>query len=300
MSAVPASRPLVSVVIPAYRAAATLPRALQSVIAQTYGDWEAIVIDDAGCDVTPGIVVGLGDPRIRLLRRAARGGPARARNDGIAAARGELIAFLDADDEWLPEKLARQVAAMVADEAVSLVVCDMRAVHPDGAEGTSIFTRQAPAQGAQAWKELLASSFIGTSSVLTRRAVLAATGGFDPDLAVGEDQDLFIRLALRGTVVALHDPLAIYHYSATSYSQAFAAEQAGHVLRMVRAHLAAQAPRLTPAERRRILARRYGRLGRNLVAAGARGRGAAMILGAAFLGHASSENLRALARSVLV
>jgi glycosyltransferase involved in cell wall biosynthesis len=300
MSPTAVSCPLVSVVIPAYRAAATLPRALNSVTAQTYTAWEAIVVDDAGGDGTAGIVASFGDSRVRLLRRADRGGPARARNDAIAVARGDLIAFLDADDEWLPEKLERQVAAMTADPANGLVVCDMRAVYPDGSEGLSVFARQAPAEGPQAWKALLASSFIGTSSVLTRRDLVVAAGGFDPDLAVGEDQDLFIKLALRGKVVALAGRLAIYHYSAASYSQAYAAAQAGHVLRMVRRHLALEAARLTRAERRRILARRYGRLGRNLVAAGARGRGAAMILGAAVMGNVSPENLRALARSVLV
>ena len=269
---------------------------MDSIHAQTYRHWEAIVVDDASSDGTAALVASDTDPRLRLLRRMRRGGPAAARNDGVAASRGELVALLDADDEWLPEKLALQVAAIARDPAASLVVCDMRAVHEDRSEGPTVFARQPPTEGETAWRELLASSFIGTSSVLTRRALVDATGGFDPALAVGEDQDFFIKLALLGKVVALRQSLAVYHYRAASYSSAHAAEQAVHVLGMVRRHLEAQRHRLTGAERRRILARRYARLGRNLVAAGEAGRGAGLILGAALRGSAPRENFLALAK----
>lgn len=287
--------PLVSIVIPAFDAAATLDRALASVAAQTYSPWEAIVVDDGSADGTAAWVERRGDPRCRVLRRATRGGPSAARNDGIAAARGELVAFLDADDEWLPEKLARQVAAIAQHPGAGLVVCDMRAVHEDGSEGTSIFTRQAPSAGPEAWKALLASSFIGTSTVVTPRRLLHAVGGFDTALAVGEDQDLFIRLALRGEVVIVPEALAIYHYRHASHSADYARDQARIVLAMVRRHLAAERGRLRWTDRRRILAQRYGRLGRNLVFAGAKGKGVALILKAACLGNITRENLAALA-----
>jgi glycosyltransferase involved in cell wall biosynthesis len=295
MAASPSVPSLVSVIIPALNASATLGRALDSVAAQTYPQWEAIVVDDGSDDDTVAFVERRGDPRCRVIRRATRGGPSRARNDGIAAAQGEFIAFLDADDEWLPEKLARQGAIFARDPAVSLVTCDMRSIYEDGSEGLSIFARQSPVEGETAWKTLLASSFVGTSSVMTRRALLDQIGGFDPTLAVGEDQDLFIRLAMRGKVAALPEKLAIYHYRRASYSAAYATEQAAHVLRMVRRHLDAAGERLSPRERRSILARRYGRLGRNLIAAGARGRGAWLILAAAMRGNLSRENLAALA-----
>lgn len=294
MAASPLVPPLVSVIIPALDAEATLGRALNSVAVQTYPHWEAIVIDDGSSDDTATLVERRGDPRCRLIRRDARGGPSRARNDGIAAARGEIIALLDADDEWLPEKLARQVAALAQHPAAALVVCDMQAIHEDGSAGSSIFTRQAPSAGPEAWKALLASSFIGTSAVLAPRALLQELGGFDPDLAVGEDQDIFIRLALRGEVVVLPEALAIYHYRHASYSAAYAGDQARIVLGMVRRHLAAERGRLRGSERRHILAQRYGRLGRNLIAAGARGRGARLILEAACLGSVTIENLSAL------
>jgi len=294
MAASPRVAPQVSVIIPALNAGATLGRALDSVAAQTYPHWEAIVIDDASSDDTAALVASRRDPRCRLLRRTARGGPSRARNDGIAAARGEVIALLDADDEWRPEKLARQVAALAQHPAAALVVCDMSAVRADGSAGTSVFTRQAPSAGVAAWKALLASSFIGTSAALAPRALVEEIGGFDASLAVGEDQDLFIRLALRGEVVVLPEALAIYHYRHASYSAAYAEDQAQIVLGMVRRHLATLGARLSGAERRHILAQRYGRLGRNLIAAGARGQGTRLILKAACRGSITIENLSAL------
>ena len=298
MAASPLVSPLVSVIIPALNASATLGRALDSVRAQTYSHWEAIIIDDGSSDDTVALVERRGDPRCRVIRRFTRGGPSRARNDGIAAAKGALIALLDADDEWLPEKLARQVAALARHPAASLVVCDMYAIHEDGSAGSSVFTRQAPSAGPEAWKALLASSFIGTSAVLAPRDLVRDIGGFDASLAVGEDQDLFIRLALRGEVVVLPEALATYYYRHASYSVAYAGDHAQIVLGMVRHYLAAESRRLSRSERRYILAQRYSRLGRNLIAAGARARGARLILEAACLGSVTIENLSALLHAV--
>jgi glycosyltransferase involved in cell wall biosynthesis len=291
---VAAAAPLISVVIPAFNANATLSCALDSVAAQTYPDWEAIVVDDASCDETALLVERRGDPRCRVIRRSARGGPSVARNDGIAAACGQWVAFLDADDEWLPEKLAAQAAAVAAQPDAGLVICDMRSVYEDGSEGTSVFARQAPRAGGEAWKTLLASSFIGTSTAMAPWRLLREIGGFDAGLKVGEDQDLFIRLARRAPVVVVDQALAVYHYRHASYSAGFASEQAAIVLGMVRRHLAAERGRLSWWERRCILAQRCGRLGRNLVAAGARGEGVALILKAAAWGSLTLENISAL------
>jgi len=297
MAASASGSPLVSVIIPALNAGATLGRALDSVTAQTYPHWEAIIVDDGSSDDTVALVELRHDPRFRVIRRSARGGPSRARNDGIAAAHGEAIGFLDADDKWLPEKLARQIAALAAHPAAGLVVCDMRAVYEDGSDGSSVFERQPPSAGPEAWKALLASPFVGTSAALAPRRLIQEIGGFDAGLDVGEDQDLFIRLALRGEVVVLPEALAIYYYRHASYSAAYTGDQARIVLGMVRRHLAVERHRLKGAERRRILGQRYGRLGRNLIAAGARGRGARLILEAACLGSITIENLAALAQA---
>jgi len=297
----PASvRQLVSVVVPTFNAALTVRRALASVRAQTHAEWEAICVDDASTDDTVARIVAFDDPRIRIIRLDRNGGPGRARNLGIAAARGALVAFLDADDEWLPDKLARQVALFEADAGLALAVTDMRVKTVDGRDGSSVYTRQPPVSGAEAWKTLLASSFIATSAVMTRRALLDEIGGFDPDLVTGEDQDLFIRLAMTGRVYAAPDALAVYHWMPRSYSTGHAARQAADVIAMVRRNFERLDDRLSPAERRAILARRFERLGANLMDSGARLRGAWLLMRAAAFGRAPLRNLRAISRRFLL
>ncbi|MDE2229132.1 MAG: glycosyltransferase [Alphaproteobacteria bacterium] len=298
-AAVVPSRPLVSVVMPMFNASLTIRRALESVQAQGYTHWETICVDDASTDDTVARVAALDDPRIRVIQLDHNSGPARARNLGIAAAKGAFVAFLDADDEWLPDKLARQVALFEADAGLALVVTDMRVKAVDGSDGSSIYARQAPAPGAEAWRTLLASSFIATSALMTRRALLDEVGGFDPDLVTGEDQDLFIRLAMAGRLHAIPEQLAIYHWMPRSYSTGHAARQAADVVAMVRRHLQRLGERLSPAERRSILGRRYERLGANLMDSGAYLRGAWLMLRAAGLGRAPLGNLVAIPRRIL-
>jgi len=293
------SRPLVSVVMPMFNAALTVRRALESVRGQTYAAWEAICIDDASTDDTAARVAALDDSRIRVIRLDHNGGPARARNLGIAAAKGELVAFLDADDEWLPDKLARQVASFEADAGLALAVADMRVTTVDGRAGSSVYARQPPVPGAEAWKTLLASSFVATSAAMTRRALLDQVGGFDPDLVTGEDQDLFIRLALAGRVHAIPDQLAVYHWMPRSYSTGHAARQAADVIAMVRRHLQGLGDRLSAGERRAILGRRYERLGANLIECGAPLRGAWLMVRAAALGRAPLRTVVAIPRRIL-
>ncbi len=104
--------PQVSVIIPAYNRADTLAMAVQSVLAQTFHDFEFIIIDDGSADDLAGALTSFDDPRLRLLTHERRRGAAAARNTGFAAARGDYVAFLDADDEWLPTQLAKQLAVM--------------------------------------------------------------------------------------------------------------------------------------------------------------------------------------------
>ena len=106
------TKPFVTVLIPAYNAAETIQRAVDSALAQTYRNYEVVVVDDGSRDTTADIVTTLYGDRVRLLCLTSNQGESAAMNEGIAAAEGELIAFLDADDEWLPDKLARQVEAL--------------------------------------------------------------------------------------------------------------------------------------------------------------------------------------------
>ena len=106
--------PKVSVIVPTHNRADLLPRAVDSVLAQTYGDYEMVIVDDCSSDNTQDVIAGFSDPRIRSFRHDRNRGQSAAINTGIAHARGEYIGFLDDDDEWLPTKLEGQVALLEA------------------------------------------------------------------------------------------------------------------------------------------------------------------------------------------
>lgn len=188
--------PGVSVIVPAYEPGADLLRALGSIVAQVFTDWECIVVDDGSAENLDW-VAGL-DPRIRLIRQP-RGGVAAARNRGIAAANNDLIAFCDADDEWLPEKLAQQVQAL-GDAA--LCYTDFERVDVTG-------RRIGPGyDGVEGYADLLLGNGICTSSVLVRADALGS--GFDPGLTAGEDWDLWLRIAREHRITGVHRVLVRY------------------------------------------------------------------------------------------
>src|SRR6202046_2218977 len=114
--------PLVSVIIPVYNGASTIDRALKSVFAQTFKGFEVVICDDGSTDDTPSVLAQWGE-KIRVVRQVNRGLPA-ARNAAIAASGGELLALIDHDDEWLPQKLELAVAAMRADPGAALLYSD--------------------------------------------------------------------------------------------------------------------------------------------------------------------------------
>jgi glycosyltransferase involved in cell wall biosynthesis len=194
---------LVSVIIPAYNASATIERTLRSVMAQTYAHLEIIVVDDGSNDHTAAIVerVGREDSRIILLRQPNEG-VAIARNLGIAHAYGEFVAPLDADDIWHPRKLEKQISVMEdGGERIGLVYCYSR--HID--EHDVIVPRdgqQATARG-DVYARLVLSNFIANaSSPLMRRRYLQEIGGYDPSLrarrAQGcEDYEVYLAIAER-------------------------------------------------------------------------------------------------------
>ncbi len=203
---------MVSVVIPAYRSADRLPATLRSVQAQTLLDWEAIVVDDCSPDDTAGALAAFADdPRIRLVRHAANAGASAARNTGIAEARGRFVAFLDADDAWMPAKLERQLDAVVARPDPDRVFCVTRTVVELG--GGRHIVR--PVRGKRPDERMdefifVSGGFCQTSSFLVPRA-LAERVRFRP-LPIGEDHLFAIDLCDAGAEYLLIDePLAVYH-----------------------------------------------------------------------------------------
>ena len=198
--------PTVSVVIPAYNCAAFLPEAIESVLRQTYTDLEILVIDDGSTDDTPAVV----EPylnRIRYIRQLNRGLPG-ARNTGIRASTGEFIALLDADDAWVPEKLALQMP-LLADPEVGIVYSDFSVRYADGRVLPSYLADRPLAAEGFVVDAYLRSRFLFPSSMVLRRTAVEACGFFDEAMFAAEDIELFARICLRWKVARVAQPLMI-------------------------------------------------------------------------------------------
>ena len=203
------SAPTVSVVVPAYRAAHTIGRAIDGVLAQTCPPSEILVVDDGSPDDTAAALAPYGD-RVRLLRKA-NGGAASARNFGMERCAGDLIAFLDADDYWEPVKLERQLAVLERHPEVGLVAGRFYTQAPGGdraphlAGHPSLFDRVWDRPPGPTAFEI--ARRVWTSVLLLRRAALAGRR-FDVGLATAEDVDLWVRLVTTAPVYLLSEPLA--------------------------------------------------------------------------------------------
>jgi glycosyltransferase involved in cell wall biosynthesis len=197
----------VSVIIPTYNRAATLGRAIESVLSQDHRALELIVVDDGSSDATPDLLASIDDPRLRCVRQPNRGVSA-ARNRGIAEAHGDYIAFLDSDDEWLPGKLSVQVDRLAGSASdVALVIGGLRIVR-SGEEHEVL-----PQYEGRVFEALLADNvLLGLcSNALIRREVFETVGGFDESLPAIEDYDLAVRIAHFFRVAAIREPMARYH-----------------------------------------------------------------------------------------
>ena len=287
--------PLVTALIPAFNAAATIRRAVDLVLAQTYRNLELIVVDDGSRDATSEVVAANYGDQVRLLRLPRNQGESAATNEGIAAARGDLVAFLDADDEWLPGKLARQVDVLNASPDTVLVSCGCRFIDAQGQLIREFGMPPPEFDRNQAWRLLLERTFIAKPCVVARRSALLAAGPFDTSLAIAEDQDMWIRLALIGPVDIVPEFLTTVHDTAGSLTKVYATRVDRYVLPMIRGHMQRQMHRLTADDVNRILGERYAAVGRNLYQAGSLKRGASLIMRAVAMRHNVQENLWYLA-----
>ena len=204
-----AANPKVSVVVTTYNRAALLPRAVRSVLAQTYEDYELIIVDDCSTDDTPEVVQRFADSRIHAVRQAENRGQSAAVNTGIRLARGEYIAFLDDDDEWVDTKLLHQVRTLDAsDPRVGLVYTWFDYVDTSGtrhAGGRSVLSGDV-SQNMLRW-ELPAP----TSAYLVREKAARQIGGFDEELTIATDRDFLARLSMRWHVAVVGDVLMLMH-----------------------------------------------------------------------------------------
>lgn len=203
------STPRVSVVIPTYNYARFVCNAVDSVLSQTYQDYEIIVVDDGSRDDTGDVLAPYGD-LIRYIRQE-NAGPSTARNNGIGLARGEFIAFLDADDLWLPHKLENQVRFLDANPEFGMVFSDMSHCVDGDMVHTSYLRERGYRYVAQGsiYNNLLKEGFIFTPTVMLRSKCLDLVGTFDVTMCNCEDVDLWFRIADRFQIGFLDEPLVI-------------------------------------------------------------------------------------------
>ncbi len=202
--------PAISVVIPAHNACSTIRPTVSSVLGQTYREFELIVVDDGSTDDTAGVVESFGDDRIVCLHVEHRE-RAVARNKGIAAAKGKYIAFLDADDLWLPRKLEKQLAVLEANPEIGLVYGDLYYFDDATGQDVTFFGKtRSLHRGEIALHLLLKANFIQSPTVVVPKSVFHQVGLFDPGLVPIEDWDMWLRIAAGYPIDYVPEPLARY------------------------------------------------------------------------------------------
>lgn len=208
------SLPTVTVIIPTYNRGHVIRRALHSVLHQTYQSLEVIVVDDGSTDNTEAIVASFNDPRILYIRHETKQGAAAARNTGIEAASADFIAFQDSDDEWLCEKLERQMAIFrQAGANVGVVYTGFLRLENNRA---SYCPPKNIKKSGNILESLLNGNFVTTQAVVVRKACFQKVGMFDEQLPRLQDWELFIRMAKHYEFICIDEPFLIAFHSTTS------------------------------------------------------------------------------------
>ncbi|PSM46076.1 glycosyl transferase family A [Chroococcidiopsis sp. CCALA 051] len=208
--------PKVSVIIPAYNSIAYLPATLDSVLRQTFTDFEVLIVDDGSSDNTAAWGSQIQDRRIQFITQANQGTCA-ARNTGIALAQGEYIAFLDADDLWHPTKLAKQVRYLDEHPEVGLVYTWTALIDPEGRPTGRIFASR---DRGDVWQQLVQRNITESgSSFMMRRCCFETVGVFDTTLSHVGDWDMCLRIAARYKFGAIEEPLVYYRQYSNSMSK---------------------------------------------------------------------------------
>nr|WP_108260343.1 glycosyltransferase family 2 protein [Mangrovicoccus ximenensis] len=251
--------PRFSVIIPCYNAAGTLPATLDSLRAQSFGDWECLLVDDGSADATPGIIAAAcaADPRFRAVANPGKG-PSRARNAGVAAASAEILAFCDADDQWMEAKLAR-LDRLFGDETVDAAFARVAFFSDAGAQSLSD-----PGQDDLDIAALLGENPVCTmSNIAVRSAAFLDSGGFDEEMVHAEDLEWLIRLVGTGhRVVPLAETLVRYRTNPQGLSADVARMRRGRFRALSTAEVFGYRPRASDeAVHFRYLARRALRVG---------------------------------------
>src|SRR5919199_2876382 len=229
--------PLISVIIPVYNGEKTIRETLESLLNQTFTDFEVLVINDGSQDATLDIVSSIKDPRFKVFSYP-NAGPSASRNRGVAMASGEYISFLDADDLWTPDKLEAQLKALQTHPEAALAYS-----WTDFINESNQFLRRGSYINVtgDVYKHLLLTDFLENgSNPLVRKKALEEVGEFDESLTHGEDWDMWLRLAVHYPFVAVPSPQILYRVYAHSSSFNISKLEAGCLQVINRAF--AQAP----------------------------------------------------------
>ena len=206
----------VSVVIPTYNREAFIEESVESALSQRLDAKqravEVIVIDDGSSDNTSKIIKKFGN-KIRYRRINNSGKPAVVRNIGVQMAKGELIAFLDSDDKWLPNRLSSQMKYF-SEPSVALASANAYKIDQDGCLLNETILPVGKKYGHNPLQELILDNYICTLTVLARRDAILAAGGFNESLALNEDYALWLRLAAHGKFIYSPVPIALYRIHA--------------------------------------------------------------------------------------
>ena len=198
--------PEVSVIIPTYNRRAMVREAIESVLAQTVTFFELIVVDDGSSDGTGEDFARLGAEHAKTIRieRTANRGPAAARNRGVAMARAPLVAFLDSDDLWAPDKLARHLEFMRENPGCAISQTDEIWIRNGRRVNPGMRHRK---RAGDYFVESLRTCLVSPSAVLMTKELFDSVGGFDEDMRAGEDYDLWLRIQVEHEIGLLDEPL---------------------------------------------------------------------------------------------
>jgi GT2 family glycosyltransferase len=201
--------PLISVIIPVYNGADVIRRALTTVFVQTLSDFEVTVVDDGSTDDLVAALAGFNDRRLTVIRQDANAGASAARNRGIRQAKGEYVAFLDCDDEWLPEKLARQYDALRSCPPNVSVCLAGYYLFRDRLKRRE--ERRLAPERDWFWRLLGGCNLNVGSGLMVRRRVFDEIGYYDETMRRLEDWDWLLRYTANAPIEIVKEPLAIYH-----------------------------------------------------------------------------------------
>ena len=206
------SSPLVSIVLPTYNRAHSVSKAIDSVLNQTFTDFELIIVDDGSSDQTKNIINTFNDPRLSYIQHKHNKGVSAARNTGIELSKGKWVTFQDSDDEWHSQKLEKTCAvAEKSDEKTSIIYCAYYKVYPR--KSYLIPSQKEINKEGDLYLELLKGNFIPTPAILVRKTCFDDIGVFDTSFTTLEDWDLLLRLAKCYKFKFISDPLLFSHYT---------------------------------------------------------------------------------------